>query len=571
MAPKQPTQSTAARPPSILERDKLHGIWLEPLPQTLTGILLSKAEMAPDRVAVTMMGEDITYEKLVNKSASVARGLIHLGVTRGDVLAVFAENSTTHLYAEFAAARIGAIEVMINTAFKGDFLAHQLRDSGAKMVIVAHGLLDTVLAILPLVPAITSIIVIAADQSYDDVSAGVPILGIEALMDHSSSSLSDMRDPLSTDPCSIVYTSGTTGPSKGVLLSNNYLCLFAEIHSSLWYSGPQDVFYSVGPLYHLGAKGVGVLGSIYRGVRCVQDERFSASNFWSRVRNEGCNATMMLGSVAMLLWGREPSAEEGIDTIYVNPVPVKLLGPMEKRWSCKFESAYGLSEAAPITHTGPTVPLRPGSAGKVDERYFDVRIFDDEDRELLVGSVGEVVVRPKRPNSIFEGYYRNPEATLGQMRNCWFHTGDLGRFDADGYFYFVDRKKDYLRRRGENISSFEVEVAIASHPLVVEAAIVAVSSELGEDEVKAFVMLRAGTSLSNEELIAHCIEKMPYFSVPRYVEFVDDLPRTPSGKVEKHKLRAQGRGSAWDREEAGGVLSGKRQERHREAGAVPMP
>lgn len=545
----------------------MHGSWLEPLPQTLTGMLLSRAEIAPERVAITMAGQDIAYERLVHKSNSVARGLIELGIGRGDVLAIFAENSITHLYAEFAAARIGAIEVMINTAFRRDFLAHQLRDSGAKLVIVSLALLETLLEIMPLISTVTSIIVLDADRDIEVASAGIPILGRAALDDHSSSDLSQVRDPLSTDPCSIVYTSGTTGPSKGVLLGNNYLCLFAELHSSLWYRGPEDVFYSVGPLYHLGAKGVGCLGSIYRGVRCVQDQRFSASNFWIRVREEGCNATMMLGSVAMLLWGREPSPDEGIETIYINPVPVKLLGAMQDRWSCKFESAYGLSEAAPVIHTGPGVPLRPGSSGKVDARYFDVRIFDDTDKELAAGHVGEIVIRPKRPNSIFEGYYRDPAATIAQTRNCWFHTGDLGRFDADGYFYFIDRKKDYLRRRGENISSFEVEAAITSHPAVVEAAVVAVSSEMGEDEVKAVVMIRKGSALSNEELIAHCIEKMPYFAVPRYVEFVDDLPRTPSGKVEKHKLRAVGRGNAWDREQAGIVLSGKQTSRSSVAGA----
>lgn len=544
----------------------MHGSWLQPHPQTLTGMLRSQAELAPERVAITMAGEDFTYGQLLCRSNSIARGLIDLGINRGDVLAIFAENTITHLHAEFAAARIGAIEVMINTAFKGSFLAHQLRDSGAKLVIVSPALLETLLEIMPLISTVTSIVVLGACQDIKPVSADVPILGLAALADHASSDLSQLRDPLSTDPCSIVYTSGTTGPSKGVLLTQNYLCLFAELHSSLWCRGPEDVFYSVGPLYHLGAKGVACLGSIYRGVRCVQDERFSASNFWARIRAERCNATMMLGSVAMLLWGREPAADEGIATVYINPMPVKLLSAMQARWSCRFESAYGLSEAAPVIHTGPGVPLRPGSSGKVDHRHFDVRIFDDDDKELAAGDVGEIVIRPKRPHSIFEGYYRNPAATLAQLRNCWFHTGDLGRFDAEGHFYFVDRKKDYLRRRGENISSFEVEAAITSHPSVVEAAVVAVSCELGEDEIKVVVMVRKGCALSNEALTAYCIEKMPYFAVPRYIEFVDDLPRTPSGKVEKHKLRAQGLGNAWDREQAGIVLSGKRRTRSNAAG-----
>lgn len=527
-------------------------IWGSARPQTLTGILEARATAHPERVAVTISGEDITYAELVSRSDGYARGLLQLGVSHGDVVAIFAENSPTHVLAQFGAARIGAIEVMLNTALKGTFLTHQLRDSTAKVLIVEPRLLDTALDVLGEVPTVRAIVVTGPVSSPPHRAASVPVLPLDVLSDNEQTSPNTSFVPSWTDPCSIVYTSGTTGLSKGALISHNYLTLFAELESALWYRDEGDAFYSVGPLYHIAAKGIGVLGAIYRGARCVQDERLSVSNFWKRVQEENCTSTLMLGSVAMLLWGREPSEDERIRTVIGIPIPPNLHHAMAERWQCTFESAYGLSEACPVVHTGAS-PMRPGSAGKADTEHFDVRIFDQDDNELPAGEVGEVVVRGRRPHTMFEGYWGNSEATQKVMRNQWFHTGDLGRFDEDGYFYFVDRAKDYLRRRGENISSYEVESAIATHPDVLEAAVIAVPSDLGEDEVQAVVVLRPGSSLTYEALSAHCIERIPYFAVPRYFQLVGDLPRTPSGKVMKNQLRTQGEQQVWDREVDGGI------------------
>jgi crotonobetaine/carnitine-CoA ligase len=191
--------------------------------------------------------------------------------------------------------------------------------------------------------------------------------------------------------------------------------------------------------------------------------------------------------------------------------------------------------------------------------YYDVRIFDATDCELPTGQVGEIVVRQLRPYSMLDCYWKNPEATLKAMRNQWFHTGDLGRFDSDGYLYFVDRGKDYMRRRGENISSFEVECALLRHPAIVDCAVVSAASELGEDEVKAFITLRDGVAVEFVQLVEFCVDHMPYYAVPRYFKILDELPRTPTGKVQKSPLRGQANYECWDRERDGGiVLSGKR-------------
>jgi len=534
--------------------------WKQARPQTLTGLLQERTLAHPEKIALTMQGLQISYSDIVHSSNAYARGFRQLGIKKGNVIAMICENCIDQVYVEFAAARIGAIEVMLNTGLKGMFLAHQLRDSGAKTILVERDLLPNVLAVLEEVPSLESVVLMDNLLSVEFIpSRTIPILPMSVITDHAEAEITTIDLPLWTDPCAIVYTSGTTGLSKGVQLSNNYICLFAELESRIWYREPDDVFYSTGPLFHLAGKGIGVLGSIYRGVRCVQEERFSASTFWRRVREEGATATVMLGSVAMLLWGRERSADEGIRTVVGIPIPADLHRPMEERWGCKFESAYGLSECAPVVCTGPNAPMKPGSAGKVCSDYYDVRIFDEEDRELPVGCVGEVVVRGLRPYSMLDGYWKNPEATLKSMRNQWFHTGDLGRFDEDGNFYFVDRGKDYMRRRGENISSFEVESALVRHPAILDSAVVSTASDVGEDEVKAYFTLRIGQTVDMRDLVDFCVQHMPYFAVPRYFKILDELPRTPSGKVTKGPLRGRSNEDCWDRERDGGiVLSGKR-------------
>ena len=536
----------------------------ETFKQTLTAMLQEQAGKNPDKAALTIVGEDLTYTELVEKSNSVARGLREFGVGRHSVVATLAENSADQVLLQFACARLGAMEVMLNTAYRGTFLAHQLKVSGAENIIVDRDLIPAILEIAADLPALRRIIVRGGDFA-PQTPLPLDVARVEELHGHSKADLTDLPDPVWSDPATIAFTSGTTGLSKGAVLSQNYLCNFAKIESMLWYRTEQDAFYSCGPLFHLAAKGIGVLGSLYRGVRCVQDDRFSVSRFWPRIREENCNATLMLGSMAMLLWTREPAADEGVPTVVCIPAPpASLQQEMSHRWGCSFESNYGLSEAAPLSRSGPDIPLRPGTSGKITPELFDVRIFDDDDGELPAGQVGEVVVRPMAPHIMFDGYYRNPEASLERFRNLWFHTGDLGKVDEDGYFYFADRKDDYLRRRGENISSQEVEAALCRHPAVLEAAVVGIDSAFLEQEVKAVIAVRPGMSIEPAELIAHCVATMPYFAVPRYVEFADDLPRTPSGKVQKHKLREQGVTGSWDREAAGIRLSGKRESRHRE-------
>jgi crotonobetaine/carnitine-CoA ligase len=262
--------------------------------------------------------------------------------------------------------------------------------------------------------------------------------------------------------------------------------------------------------------------------------------------------------MVMMLWGLPPDpadAELPIRLLAAAPIPLELHRPIEERYGCRIVTGYGMTEAFPLAIQGVDTTSVPGSVGRPSPN-FEVRLVDDDDREVGPGESGEIVCRPRLPHCMFEGYHGRPEATLAQLTNLWFHTGDLGRFDADGNLFFVDRKKDAIRRRGENISSFEVERAVLGHPAVAACAALAVPSPLGEDDVKVCVVVKPDAELGAAELLDHCVATMPYFAVPRYVEFVSALPLNAVGRVQKFRLREQPVNDAtWDREAAGYVVA----------------
>ena len=264
----------------------------------------------------------------------------------------------------------------------------------------------------------------------------------------------------------------------------------------------------------------------------------------------------MLGSLAILIADADDHPDQSghrLRLCAAAPMPPDIDRIWQDRFGCTtFSAGYGLTEASLISVLDAGEPNAVGAAGKPNAHDFDVRLVDDDDVEVAVGEIGEIVCRPQRPNLMFAGYWRRPEATVEVLRNLWFHTGDLGRLDDDGFLFFVDRKKDYLRRRGENISSFEMERTFHGHPAIKDVAVHSVPSEQGEDEVKVTVVLQSDAQVSEEELCAWSVERVPYFAVPRYIEFRDDLPRNPVGRVLKYELRDDGvTKTTWDREAAG--------------------
>jgi crotonobetaine/carnitine-CoA ligase len=283
----------------------------------------------------------------------------------------------------------------------------------------------------------------------------------------------------------------------------------------------------------------------------------------------GATITSTLGTMAYLLahdvdrpempGSGTPEANTSLRLLGAAPLPVEIDDLIRSRFGIEtFSGAYGVTEASLISWQPPGVRNKPNAAGIVNDEYFDVRIFDDDDRELPRGSDGEIVIRPKRPHTMFEGYWGRPEATVGASRNWWFHTGDVGRIDDEDYLFFVDRKADYLRRRGENISSFEAERILMRHPGLADVAVHAVPSKLTEDDLKITATTKEDATLTEEELFRWCIEELPYFALPRYIELRKELPRSPVGRVLKRDLRDETCTDAWWDADASGITYDKR-------------
>jgi crotonobetaine/carnitine-CoA ligase len=375
----------------------------------------------------------------------------------------------------------------------------------------------------------------------------------------------DLSDPevevAPGDLAMLIYTGGTTGPSKGCMVSHNYACNLAEIISRGTGRDENTVSWTALPLFHFNAVS-NVLCELKYGGRMALYPRFSVSNFWPEIERTGANYVTLLGSMfPMLTTAPENDAEKRcygqLKIVGGAPFPDKL----QQTWKARFGTehtvvpGFGLTECSLVTSIELQDKAKPDSSGKRNNS-FDVRIVDDDGNEVADGCSGEVIVRPRKPNVMFAGYWKRPEETLKLMNDLWFHTGDIGQFDEDGFFYFVDRKKDYLRRRGENISSFEVESVFRQHPAIEDIAAHAVLSDLTEDELKVTAVLRQGAELTEKELCLWSSEQMPYFAVPRYIEFRSDLPRSPVGRVLKYVLRDEGvTERTWDREAAGIQIS----------------
>ncbi|HWE57443.1 MAG TPA: AMP-binding protein, partial [Acidimicrobiales bacterium] len=332
----------------------------------------------------------------------------------------------------------------------------------------------------------------------------------------------------------------------------------AEVYASALGIGPGDVFYGPLPMHHLSGTIVAPLVPLVAGASTVVDPVFSVSRFWPRVHEVGATHTVLVGGMPQMLWQRpvdELEAGNPLRAAVAIPVPAEIHDAFERRFGLTIVAGYGSSEAGQVTFSSVDEPVAPGTAGRPMPSH-EVMVVDDGDTPVPAGEVGEIVVRPRRPHVMFEEYRGNPEATVAATRNLWFHTGDLGRFDGDGNLTFADRKKDYLRRRGENISSFEVETAMATHPAVAEIAVVGVPSELGEDEVKAYVVLRDGAPIGEVELLHHAARTMPHFAVPRYISILGSLPRSAVGRVQKFLLRdMHSSAPGWDREQHGYSLN----------------
>lgn len=502
------------------------------------------ADQTPDRVHVVWEdGEQWSFAEVRRRTQAKAAGLAALGVGQGDFVAVWLPNGREALLAFYAINYLGAVFVPFNTAYRGNLLAHVVANSGAR-VIIAHP--DLVGRLGEIDRADLGLAVLTTAGDAPDI--GLPTVRFDAIDGSTVPPLERPIDPW--DIQSVIYTSGTTGPSKGVLSS--YLHMFSNAGPESWpMVGRDDRYLCVAPIFHIGGMGPPFV-MLARGASVAMVESFATDRFWDIAARTGATVVFLLGVMATFLLKRPPSPQDrahGVKKAFM--VPLTDDAPaFTERFGIDIYTIFNMTEvSSPIVSEAN--PVRRGTCGKV-RPGVEVRLVDRHDGEVPVGDIGEMLVRTDRPFAMNSGYHRNPEATAQAWANGWFHTGDAFRRDADGYFYFVDRVKDAIRRRGENISSFEVEVEVCAHPAVREAAAIGVPSPLSEDDVMVIVAPVPGHSIDPAELIGFLADRMPYFMVPRYIRVLPELPKTPSAKVRKADLRAQGvTDDTWDREAAG--------------------
>ena len=533
-------------------------VWVSDEQRTVPSLLERRLETDPDGEYLDVTGTRLSAADVERTANRLANALAELGLRPGDRVATLIENSPDALLAWWGAIRGGFVAVPVNTAYKGEYLRHQLADSGSRVLFVEPDLADRAAAVTSQVEGLEHVVV--SGDATPSIS-GVSVHRWDALL--SADDKAPSVDIRPSDLGTFVYTGGTTGPSKGCMLSHNYHAALARQIGICWERTPDDVVWTPLPLFHFNALVTAVCGTLLFGGRGAVYRRFSVSDFWPEMNRVGATVTSTLGTMAYLLAhdvdrpdmprsGR-PEANTTLRLMGAAPLPVSLDNLIRERFGIQtFSGAYGVTEASLISWQPPGVRNRPDAAGVVNDEYFDTRIFDDDDNERPRGIDGEIVVRPKRPHVMFEGYWGRPEATVETSRNWWYHTGDVGRIDDDGFLYFVDRKADYLRRRGENISRFEVERILMTHGSLADVAVHAVPSQLTEDDLKLTATVKEGESLTEEELFRWCIDQLPYFALPRYIEFRPELPRSPVGRVLKRELRAEGVSpSTWDAEAAG--------------------
>jgi crotonobetaine/carnitine-CoA ligase len=443
----------------------------------------------------------------------------------------------------------GAIEVPIHNEYRGSFLAHVLNTAPARVIVIPEASVQRLAEVADQVPELRTVIVVEGDRPLPDLPFRVHDAA-ELLAGAGPIPPTDDTQP--RDVCMVMFTSGTTGVSKGVLVSYTQFRASTEGAWPHTFFGPGDVNYLILPLYHISGK-VAVDSMLLAGGRVAIRERFKTGEFWSDVRATGATCACMMGAMAGFLMAEpktDADADNPLDKILMLPLP-PYLDEFRERFGVRVHTIYNQTEiSCPIVSDGFTTGHYT-SCGRLRNGY-EVRIVDADDGEVPSGEVGELIVRAQEPWTMMSGYVGMPDKTVEAWRNQWIHTGDAFKVDGEGNYYFVDRFKDVIRRRGENISSVEVEAAVCEHPDVIECAAIPIASEWSEEEVKVVVVRREASELSAPQLVDYLAERIPRFMVPRYVEFAGELPKTPTQKVRKSELRELGVTDAtWDRETTG--------------------
>jgi crotonobetaine/carnitine-CoA ligase len=447
-------------------------------------------------------------------------------------------NSPTFIFTWLGLAKLGAVMVPINTFIKGESLSYILSQSESQFLFYDWEYEEIVLELDPPISTIQT------DHTLENITA--------FSLDFQSA---EVR-PESL--MSIIYTSGTTGLPKGVQLSHySYVNTGNQTRDRMLLVTEEDILYTCLPLFHCNAQQITVMGALVSGATIALSPRFSASRFWEEIQFHQATVFNYIGSILTVLNKREPCDREKNNSVtraFGGAAPKEIWREFEDRFGLTIIEGYGLTEVATVCLCNHPDKTRVGSIG-VPLEHVDVTVLRNDGTHAKPNELGEIAVRSKVEHTIFSGYYKKPEATSKALKNGWFYSGDRGYYDEEGFFYFLDRMKDSIRYRGENISSYEVEQIVNKHPLVKESAAIGVPSELGEDDVKVIITVKDVSTFDYEAFIRYCEEKMAYFMIPRYVEIKKKLPKTATERVQKFELRKEGIGESWDRVKAGVVLS----------------
>ena len=537
--------------------------WPEPGPvepergtDTVLDALARAVAAAPGNVFLDFEGDTYTYAETDRLATRFAHKLLCLGVQPGQTVATVLDNNVDQVVSWLAINKAGAIWVPLNTAYRGEFLRHQIDDSLASLVICDTRYLANVTAISADLPHLKLVLRRGAALEGGDPECVARIEPLDAHRGQSETPIPATARP--GDLSMLLYTSGTTGASKGCMISHNFICNQARQSNQSVPPRPDDVMFTPLPLFHAAAVDT-VLSAMLAHVRVAVAERFSVGGFWAVIERSGATNARLMASILPFVANAPDSPEMQrcfgqLRAVIGAPFPAPLRQVWQDRFGVEFTSGhnYGLSEGVRLSMERiGDAPMPEDCNGRIAEDSYEVVILGEDDTILPEGELGEIAFRPRKPHIMFAGYWRRPQETLDVWRNLWMHTGDYGRIE-NGCLFFVDRKKDYLRSRGENISSFEVERAFAAHPAISEVAAHAAEGGVTEDCLKITAVLREGASLTEEELCLWALSQVPHFAVPRYIEFREELPRTPTNKVQKFRLRQEGvTVRTWDREAAG--------------------
>ena len=524
---------------------------------TFHELVKRRAEQYGDRTFCTFAeGETLSFLELESATNRLASALANLGVVAGDRVICLMYNSKAFLLTMIAVQKRGAIFVPINTELKGAFLEHQVRNIEPRIVVVGNELraaFDTI-----------SIDGLEIETTVTVEGSSTPLPGTQSIQ---------FEDLLTTDPnpadivpakahdiCAIMFTSGTTGPSKGVMMPHAHCILFGFASGRNLEMTPQDRMFICMPFFHAMGLLLQLTSCLVYGSSAHIIRRFSATSWLDDIRQSEATLTYGLGVIPEFIF-RQPATPHDRDhklrTMLAVPIGEDWGAAFEERFGLELRQGFGMTECNLPAYGTPGDPIMAGCAGPIIDDFFEVRIVHEEtDEEMPTGEVGEIVVRPKHPACFMAGYYRMPERTVEAWRNLWFHTGDAGRFDKQRRLFYIDRIKDCIRRRGENIYAFEVEQVINGHPEVAESCVIGVHDKDagGEEEVKACIVA-TGNAPEYTSILDYCVERMPRYAVPRYIEYVHTLDKTPTGKLQKQNLRDAGiTDNTWDRHSIGYVV-----------------